>query len=264
LDKGIRRLSEVNMSLAMVLLVFVLAIGPTAFLMDSFVQNLGYYIDNFFKIGLWTESFVGVKDDSNWQNIWTVFYYAWWIAWSPFVGIFIARVSKGRTITEFILGVVLVPSLLTFLWMSIFGGSALYFELLGDHSITAAVNENVATAIFKLLEKYPLVTISSGLAILLTTSFFVTSSDSGSMVVDTLTSGGRHDAPKVQKIFWAAMEGATASVLLLYGGLTALQSATTITGLAFAIILVIMVISFYMSLEKYHDEHFKSAEKKSA
>ena len=114
--------------------------------------------------------------------------------------------------------------------MSIFGGSALYFELLGDHGITAAVNENVATAIFKLLERYPLVSISSGLAILLTTSFFVTSSDSGSMVVDTLTSGGRHDAPKIQKIFWAAMEGTTASVLLLYGGLTALQSATTITG----------------------------------
>ena len=153
LDKGIRRLSEVNMGLAMVLLVFVLAIGPSAFLMDSFVQNLGYYVDNFFKIGLWTESFVGVKDDSNWQNAWTVFYYAWWIAWSPFVGIFIARVSKGRTIQEFILGVVLVPSLLTFLWMSIFGGSALYFELLGDHSITAAVNENVATDIFILLEK---------------------------------------------------------------------------------------------------------------
>ncbi len=266
LDKGIRRLSEVNMGLAMVLLVFVLAIGPTAFLMDSFVQNLGYYIDNFFKIGLWTESFVGVKDDSNWQNVWTVFYYAWWIAWSPFVGIFIARVSKGRTITEFILGVVLVPSLLTFLWMSIFGGSALYFELLGDHGITAAVNENVATAIFKLLERYPLVSISSGLAILLTTSFFVTSSDSGSMVVDTLTSGGRHNAlTKIQKIFFrAAMEGTTASVLLLYGGLTALQSATTITGLAFAIILVIMVISFYMSIEKYYDDHFSNKEKKNS
>lgn len=256
LDKGIRRLSEVNMGLAMVLLVFVLAIGPSAFLMDSFVQNIGYYLDNFFKIGMWTESYVGVKDDSNWQNVWTVFYYAWWIAWSPFVGIFIARVSKGRTIKEFIFGVVLVPSLLTFLWMSIFGGSALYFELLGDHSITAAVDENIATAIFKLLEKYPLVTVSSGLSIILVTSFFVTSSDSGSMVVDTLTSGGRHDAPKIQKIFWAAMEGATASVLLLYGGLTALQSTTTITGLAFAFILVVMTISFYLSLEDYYAKNY--------
>lgn len=261
LDKGIKRLSEVNMGLAVLLLVFVLIIGPTAYLMEGFVQNIGYYIDNFFKIGMWTESYTGVRDDSNWQNTWTVFYYAWWIAWSPFVGIFIARVSNGRTIREFILGVLLVPSLLTFLWMSVFGGSALYFELMGDHGITGAVNENVATAIFKLLERYPMVTVSSGLAILLVASFFVTSSDSGSMVVDTLTSGGRHDAPKIQKIFWAAMEGATASILLLYGGLTALQSATTITGLAFAIILVIMAISFYLSIEKYYETHFGNKEK---
>ena len=256
LDKGIRRLSEVNLGLAIIMLVFVLAIGPTAFLLEGFVQNLGYYIDNFFKLGLWTESYQGARDDTNWQNNWTVFYYAWWIAWSPFVGIFIARVSKGRTIREFIIGVLLVPTILTFLWMSIFGGSALYFELLGDHSITAAVNDNLPTAFFKLLEKFPLVSISSGLSILLVASFFVTSSDSGSMVVDTLTSGGRHDAPKIQKIFWAAMEGATASVLLLYGGLTALQSATTITGLAFALILVVMVISFYLSLEEYYNKEF--------
>src|SRR6056300_1503640 len=256
LDKGIRRLSEVNMGLAIVLLAFVIVIGPTAYLMEGFVQNIGYYIDNFFKLGMWTESYSGVHDNSDWQNNWTVFYYAWWIAWSPFVGIFIARVSKGRTIREFIIGVLLVPTILTFLWMSIFGGSALYFELLGDHSITAAVNDNLPTAFFKLLEKFPLVSISSGLSILLVASFFVTSSDSGSMVVDTLTSGGRHDAPKIQKIFWAAMEGATASVLLLYGGLTALQSATTITGLAFALILVVMVISFYLSLEEYYNKEF--------
>lgn len=260
LDKGIRRLSEINMGLAVALLIFVLLIGPTSYLLESFVQNIGYYIDNFFKLGFWTESYQGVHDNSTWQNDWTVFYYAWWIAWSPFVGIFIARVSRGRTIREFILGVLLVPTALTFLWMSVFGGNALYFELLGDHGITTAVNENVATAIFKLLERFPLVTLSSGLTILLVASFFVTSSDSGSMVVDTLTSGGRHDAPKIQKIFWAAMEGATASVLLMYGGLTALQSATTVTGLAFAILLVIMVISFYLSIEQYYDKHFEDGE----
>jgi len=257
LDKGIRRLSEVNISLALIMLVFVIAIGPTAYLLEGFVQNIGYYIDNFFKLGMWTESYAGIKDDSTWQNSWTVFYYAWWIAWSPFVGIFIARVSRGRTIREFITGVLLVPTILTFLWMSVFGGSAIYYELLGDHSITEAVNTNLPTAFFILLEKFPLVTISSGLSVILVASFFVTSSDSGSMVVDTLTSGGRHDAPKVQKIFWAAMEGATASVLLLYGGLTALQSATTITGLAFAVILVVMVFSFYLSLEKYYKSYAK-------
>ena len=257
LDKGIRRLSEVNISLALIMLVFVIAIGPTAYLLEGFVQNIGYYIDNFFKLGMWTESYSGIRDESTWQNSWTVFYYAWWIAWSPFVGIFIARVSRGRTIREFITGVLLVPTILTFLWMSVFGGSAIYYELLGDHSITEAVNTNLPTAFFILLEKFPLVTISSGLSVILVASFFVTSSDSGSMVVDTLTSGGRHDAPKVQKIFWAAMEGATASVLLLYGGLTALQSATTITGLAFAIILVVMVFSFYLSLEKYYETYTK-------
>jgi len=257
LDKGIRRLSEVNISLALIMLVFVIAIGPTAYLLEGFVQNIGYYIDNFFKLGMWTESYSGIRDESTWQNSWTVFYYAWWIAWSPFVGIFIARVSRGRTIREFITGVLLVPTILTFLWMSVFGGSAIYYELLGDHSITEAVNTNLPTAFFILLEKFPLVTISSGLSVILVASFFVTSSDSGSMVVDTLTSGGRHDAPKVQKIFWAAMEGATASVLLLYGGLTALQSATTITGLAFAVILVVMVFSFYLSLEKYYESYTK-------
>jgi len=256
LDKGIRRLSEVNMGLAIVLLAFVIVIGPTAYLMEGFVQNIGYYIDNFFKLGMWTESYSGVHDNSDWQNNWTVFYYAWWIAWSPFVGIFIARVSKGRTIREFITGVLLVPTILTFLWMSVFGGSALFYELMGDHSISEAVNTNLPTAFFILLEKFPLVTISSGLSVILVASFFVTSSDSGSMVVDTLTSGGRHDAPKIQKIFWAAMEGATASVLLLYGGLTALQSATTITGLAFAFILVVMTISFYLSLEGYYEKHY--------
>ncbi|MEZ7938868.1 MAG: BCCT family transporter, partial [Schleiferiaceae bacterium] len=119
LDKGIRRLSELNLGLAIILLIFVLIIGPTAYLLESFVQNIGYYIDNFFKLGFWTESYQGVTNDTKWQNSWTVFYYAWWIAWSPFVGIFIARVSKGRTIREFITGVLLVPTLLTFLWMSV-------------------------------------------------------------------------------------------------------------------------------------------------
>lgn len=259
LDKGIRRLSEVNMGLALVLLGFVILIGPTAYLMEGFVQNIGYYIDNFFKLGMWTESYSGVRDNSDWQNDWTVFYYAWWIAWSPFVGIFIARISKGRTIKEFITGVLLVPTILTFLWMSVFGGSALFYELMGDHSISEAVNANLPTAFFILLEKFPFVTISSGLSVILVASFFITSSDSGSMVVDTLTSGGRHDAPKIQKIFWAAMEGATASVLLLYGGLTALQSATTIAGLAFAFILVIMTISFYFSLVGYYEKYYSKA-----
>lgn len=265
LDKGIRMLSEWNMRLAVGLLLLLLFIGPTIFLLKSFVQNLGYYFYEFFELSYWTNSYKNVGGSNNWQNSWTVFYWAWWISWSPFVGIFIARISKGRTIKEFILGVLIVPSLLTFLWLSVFGGSALYQELTGNHAVTNAVNNNVATAIYYLLEQYPFTTFSSILTIILVTSFFVTSSDSGSFVVDTLTSGGRHDAPTFQKVFWASMEGLIAGVLLLGGGLTALQTASILTGLPFAILIIIMCFSFYKALRDYHEIHYpKKQRNKSA
>ncbi|TAJ14611.1 BCCT family transporter [Marinilabiliaceae bacterium JC017] len=250
LDKGIRRLSEWNIRLAMVLLAFVLIIGPTVFLLKSFVQNVGYYIQNFIELSFWTESYVGVKDGSHWQNAWTIFYWGWWIAWSPFVGIFIARISKGRTIREFMLGVMLVPTILTFFWISVFGGSAFYQELLGNTQISEAVNSNVATAIYHLLEQYPFPFISSILTVLLVASFFVTSSDSGSLVVDTLTSGGKLDAPVGQKIFWASMEGVIAIALLMGGGLMALQTANILTALPFAFILLVMCYSLYKTLNE--------------
>lgn len=249
LDKGIRRLSEVNMRLALLLLFFVLLIGPTAFLLKSFVQNLGYYLSNFMELSFWTETYIGAKEGTHWQNSWTIFYWAWWIAWSPFVGIFIARISKGRTIREFVLGVLFVPALLTFLWISVFGGSAIYQELLGNTQISEAVNANIATAIYHLLEQYPLPFVSSLLTVILVACFFVTSSDSGSMVVDTLTTGGKLDAPVGQKIFWASMEGLIAIVLLIGGGLAALQTATILTGLPFAIVLLIMCYSLLKTLK---------------
>ena len=251
LDKGIRILSEWNMRLAIVLLLFVLLVGPTLFLFKSFVQNIGHYIYEFFELSFWTNSYNGVNSEKNWQNSWTVFYWAWWISWSPFVGIFIARISKGRTLKEFILGVLLVPTILTFLWLTVFGGSAIYQSLIGNTAITDAVNDNVATAIYFLLEQYPFTTLLSILTVILVASFFVTSSDSGSFVVDTLTSGGRHDAPKGQKIFWASMEGLIAAVLLIGGGLTALQTASILTGVPFAIIIIAMCFSFYKSLDEY-------------
>jgi len=253
LDKGIRFLSEWNMRLALFLLIFLLLVGPTLFILKSFVQNIGFYIYDFFELSFWTNSYNGVMEKQNWQNSWTIFYWAWWISWSPFVGIFIARISKGRTIQEFILGVLFVPTLLTFLWLSVFGGSAIYQELIGNHSITEAVNNNIATSIFYLLEQYPLTTFTSIVTVILVASFFITSSDSGSFVVDTLTSGGRHDAPKGQKIFWASMEGLVAGVLLIGGGLTALKTATILTGLPFAIIIIVMCFSFYKSLSKYQE-----------
>ncbi len=257
LDKGIRRLSEWNMRFALILLIFVILVGPTVFIAKSFVQNLGHYLNEFFELSFWTESYKGVNEAKHWQNSWTVFYWAWWISWSPFVGIFIARISRGRTVKEFIFGVLLVPTLLTFVWMSVFGGSALYQELIGNTAISEAVNENVATAIYKLLEQYPFAFLSSLIGVVLVTSFFITSSDSGSMVVDTLTSGGRHDAPVGQKVFWASMEGVVAGILLVGGGLTALQTASILTGLPFALLLIVLCFSFYKSLSAYYDDNLK-------
>lgn len=249
LGNGVRRLSELNMILAAVLMVFVLLVGPTLFILNSFVENLGYYAASLPTLSFWTETFSG----TSWQNSWTVFYWGWWISWSPFVGIFIARVSKGRTVREFIVGVLLLPSMLTFFWMSVFGGTALSLEL-GDQGgvIGEAVNENVATALFVMLQQLPLTGITSFVGIVLVVVFFVTSSDSGSLVVDSLTSGGKLDSPVPQRVFWAVMEGVVAAVLLLGGGLGALQTAAITTGLPFAIVLLIMCYSVYKGLSYEH------------
>lgn len=250
LDKGIKIVSEWNMRFAVVLLLFMIIAGPTIFILKSFIQNIGEYSFVFFEQSTWTEAYKSVVNKESWQSTWTIFYWGWWISWSPFVGVFIARISKGRTFKEFILGVLLVPTLLTFLWMTVFGGSAIYQELIGNHSISEAVNNNISTSIFYLLEQYPLASISSGLAIILVVGFFITSSDSGSFVVDTLTSGGRHDAPKGQKIFWASMEGTIAGVLLIGGGLVALQTASLLIALPFAILIIFICYSFYKALSE--------------
>ena len=250
LDKGVRVLSELNMRMGLIFLIAMLILGPTVFLMDSFIQNTGAYLQELISIGAWTESYAG----TTWQHDWSVFYWAWWISWSPFVGMFIARVSKGRTVREFFLGVLLVPSLLTFLWMSVFGGSALFLELNGIGDIATAVNENIATALFVLLEEYPLSFVTSIIGILLVTSFFVTSSDSGSLVIDSITSGGKLDAPVGQRIFWALSEGAVAATLLLGGGLKALQTAAISTGLPFTLLLFVMCYSLYKGLSREFED----------
>jgi choline/glycine/proline betaine transport protein len=248
LSAGVKRLSELNIFIGALFLLFMIVVGPSLFIADSFVQNIGSYIQNFFALSFWTESY----QQSDWQNSWTVFYWAWWISWSPFVGMFIARISRGRTIKEFVLGVLIVPSLLTFLWLSAFGGSAMFLEINNIAELTSAVSDNVATSLYVLLENFPLSSITSVVGVLLVTSFFVTSSDSGSLVVDSLTAGGKLDAPVPQRIFWALTEGAVAAVLLVGGGLKALQTASIITGLPFAIILIIMVYSLLKGLQ---DEH---------
>lgn len=247
LDGGVRRLSELNMGLAALFMVFVLLAGPTLFILGSFVQTLGYYLAMLPTLSFWTETFEG----TDWQNGWTVFYWGWWVSWSPFVGIFIARISKGRTIREFVLGVLLLPSMLTFLWMSTFGGTALSLEL-GEQGglIAQAVEDNVATALFVMLQQLPLTFITSLIGITLVTVFFVTSSDSGSLVVDNLTSGGKLDSPTPQRVFWAVTEGVVAAALLLGGGLQALQTASITTGLPFALVLLVMCFSLYRGLNE--------------
>jgi choline/carnitine/betaine transport len=257
LDSGVKRLSQANMILAAVFMLFMLVVGPTVFILSGFTQNLGYYLTIFPELSLWTETF----RETNWQGSWTVFYWSWWISWSPFVGMFIARISKGRTVKEFVFGVILIPTLLSFIWMSVFGGTALFVQANNIADIVAAVNEDVATAMFVMLNHFPLSGILSLIAVILVTIFFVTSSDSGSLVVDHLTSGGKLDSPTTQRVFWAMMEGVIAAVLLIGGGLTTLQTASVSTGLPFAIVLLIGVYSLYIgfSQETYVENAVKRA-----
>lgn len=248
LSGGVKRLSQLNMILGAIFLVFMILVGPTLFIFDSFIQNVGSYVQNFFELSSWTETY----SQSDWQSDWTVFYWAWWVSWSPFVGMFIARISRGRTLKEFVLGVLIVPSLLTFLWLSTFGGSAMFLELNGIADIATAVTDNIATSLYVLLEQFPISAVTSTVGVILVTSFFITSSDSGSLVVDSLTAGGKLDAPVPQRIFWALTEGAVAAVLLVGGGLGALQTAAISTGLPFAILLIILMWSLLKGLKKEH------------
>ncbi|MFV8281757.1 BCCT family transporter [Christiangramia marina] len=249
-DKGVKILSEWNMRIAVVLLVLALILGPTLFIFRSFVQNTGSYLYNFLEISTWSETYT----NGTWQNDWTVFYWGWWIGWSPFVGMFIARISKGRTIREFILGVLLVPAIVTFFWMSAFGSVAIEQIMSGNNVLSDAVNADIATALFVFFQDYPLSMVINVVAILLIAGFFITSSDSGSLVIDSLTTGGKIDAPVGQRIFWAVTEGAVAAVLLIGGGLQALQTATIVTGLPFAVILMVMCYSLYKGLKEDHEQ----------
>lgn len=252
IHKGVKVLSEFNIRLAGLFLLFILVVGPTLFILGTFVQSTGHYIQNFASWAFWTEAF---DEEGTFMSGWTVFYWAWWISWSPYVGMFIARISKGRTVKEFVLGVLIVPTVVTFLWMSGFGGSALFLETTGIASIAEAVEADQTTSLFILLNEFPLGLIMSFLAIVLVLSFFVTSSDSGSLVIDGLTSGGKLDAPVGQRVFWATTEGLVAAVLLIGGGLGALQAGAISTGLPFVIILLIMCYSLRQGLNREYKEN---------
>lgn len=254
LDKGIKRLSDINIFFTIVLLSFVIILGPTQFIFNSFFENIGNYLHQVIPLGLWTESY---EWQANWQSSWTVFYWAWWISWSPFVGVFVARISRGRTIREFILGVLLIPITILFLWFTAFGGSAVHMELMAavDPSIASpglveAVRADTGSAIFKLMESYPLTAALNGLIVVMIVLWFVTSSDSASFVIDMLTSGGDTNPPKIQRLFWAGTEGVIAAVLLAAGGLGALQAASIVSGFPFAVVIVIMMYSLLRGLSR--------------
>ena len=237
LDKGILRLSVANLILGVTLMLFVLATGPTGFVLGSFVEQVGRYFQTLPETTFWTDA----HGDGSWQAAWTIFYWGWWMSWSPFVGLFIARVSRGRTIREFAFGVLLVPTGLTFVWLAVFGNTAFTVDGATDGELSAAVAEDPAIALFGLLGELPLTAIMTVLAILLIAVYFVTSSDSASLVIDLLTSGGTIESPKLQRAFWAVLEGAVAAVLLVAGagGLEALQTAAITTALPFSVVLVL-------------------------
>jgi len=240
LEGGVKRLSEINMLLAFGLLAFVLFLGPTGFIFGNFFDSLGAYAAN---ITALSNPFG--REDANFSQGWTSFYWAWWISWSPFVGMFIARVSKGRTVREFVICVLLIPSLVCVFWMSTFGGAAISQFINGNEAVA---NVELPVKLFAMLESYPLTAITSFIGIVLVIVFFVTSSDSGSLVIDTITAGGKVDAPAGQRIFWCTFEGVVAIVLLLGGGLVALQAMVVSTGLLFAVVLLSLCASIVMGL----------------
>ncbi len=245
LDSGIKRLSELNLLLAFALLFFVVLLGPTVLIFSSFTENIGNYlsvlVDRGLKVGVYSQ-------DDDWINSWTIFYWGWWISWSPFVGMFIARISRGRTIREFIFGVLFVPTILVFFWMTSFGNTALDMVGGGFTALTTQVQGNMPVALFVFLDQLPLSMITSIIALALVVTFFVTSSDSGSLVIDIITSGGRIDAPVWQRIFWAVLQGLVAAVLLLAGGLGALQAATVATALPFTVVILFSIAGLLRGL----------------
>lgn len=254
-NKGVKFLSELNVGVAAVIFIMVLLLGPTAFILKSYVQNIGSYLTNFLDLATWSDSYGG----DSWHNNVTLMYWGWWASWSPFVGTFIARISRGRTIREFILGVLFLPALVTFLWFSAFGGTTMLGLMEGDFSVANAVDDNISTALYVFFEKFPLAIVLKVLGMILICSFIITSADSGALVVDGITSGGNKKTPAIQRIIWVSLSGIIAATLLTGGGLGTLQAAVTISGLPFTILLLMMCASLYMGIK----EDYKVSQRRS-
>ena len=247
LEGGVKLLSNLNMTLAIILLAFVVAVGSGFGIFGDILTTASAYATNIVPLSNW----IG-REDESWLHGWTVFYWAWWVSWSPFVGMFIARVSRGRTVREFVTAVLLVPTAVTVLWMAAFGANGLEQAANGTGALADGIDK-VSLSLFHMLDQLPWTLVTSCVAIVLVLVFFVTSSDSGSLVIDSITAGGKLDAPIAQRVFWAVMEGMIAGALLFGGGkqaLDALQAGAISTGLTFVVLLLLMCVSLYIGLNR--------------
>ncbi|MCC8926946.1 BCCT family transporter [Rhodococcus sp. I2R] len=255
LDKGVRRLSNVNILTAVGLMIFVLIASDTVFLLRQMIESLGMYAQDIIQLSFWNDSMAEFTSDGGWgwQGGWTVFYWAWTVTWAPFMGVFLARISRGRTIRQFVIGVLAAPSLFTLVWFVIFGWSAMKIDGIGGDGgpISEAVNESVPLAMFAFFENFPAATLVQGIAVVVVALFFATSSDSASLVIDMLCSGDGDAGPVRQRVFWGVTEGAVAATLIVLGGeagLQALQEVITVIGLPIFILVSLMIVTLVMGL----------------
>jgi glycine betaine transporter len=242
--RGIQWLSNLNMVLAVLLVLFLLVVGPTIFILNTFTESLGAYASNLVTMSFRTAAF----GEAEWLVAYTLFYWAWWISWTPFVGTFIARISKGRTIREFVLGVLLVPSVVTFVWFSVLGGAAINLELSGPGGIADAVAESPAVALFATLSQFPLAVVMSGIAVILVALFFISGADAGAIVMGMLSSRGVLEPRRWVVVVWGALAGAVASICLLSGGLEGLQQAAIISAAPFVLVMIGICYSLFKEL----------------
>lgn len=253
-DKGIKWLSNINLMLAAVLMLLLLLVGPTVAIIDTFTLTLGAYLSEFVRMSLRTTPF----REGGWIGNWTVFYWAWWISWSPFVGLFIARVSRGRTIREFIAGTVMVPTLLGFVWFSIFGGTALNLEVWHGHALSKIADADVSAVLFAMFDALPLGRLMSIIATILVFVFFITSGDSATLVLGMMSTGGTDDPSTRVKITWGLLIAGCAGSLLLAGGVKAIQTATIVFALPFSIVVVLMAVALMRAVrEDWHEEQMR-------
>ncbi|MDG1164327.1 MAG: BCCT family transporter [Porticoccaceae bacterium] len=247
-NRGIRILSELNMQLTMLILALFFIFGPTAYLVSSLADNLLDYLANAPALGVW----LAPQEHSQWQRDWTIFYWGWWLAWSPFTGIFIARISRGRTIREFLVGVIGAPTILTIIWITLFGNTAMFIELFGNGGVVEAVNADRTTALFKTIELMDLGALLTGvmasICTLMLITYFVTSADSATLVICTLVAMGDNNPGARLRIFWGLAIGAVAAVLLFAGGLNALQTASIAAALPFSFVLILAIVGLCKSL----------------